>query len=199
MMAGVCLLSSQCVKKYQGCPKEGYEYVNSTLRSMYSPAVDSIAVGESIILESSAPKSFIDEKSNESVKNTSPIIHGPLGIVMLYPVYQAAVDSFELTAEVGKVIKDTANFTSGQLEGFRTIEWDGTSVDYFKTRIKITARARGIYALALDEQGCKDADCARYRYFPKVGNTDQHLYYWSNVSGDLGDQAKYFSYCVKVY
>ena len=199
MMAGVALLSLQCVKKYQGCPKEGYEYVNSTLRSWYTPGSDSIALGDTMILEASAPKSFIDESTYASVKNTSSIINGPLGISMLYPVYKPAVDSFELTAEVGKVIKDMANFTSGQLEGFRTIEWDGTSVDSYKIRINITARARGIYALALDEQGYKDADCARYKYLPKVGNADQHLDYWISATGNLSDEVRYYTYCVKVY
>jgi hypothetical protein len=199
MMAAVALLSSRCIKKYQGCPKEGYEYVNSTLRSWYSPGTDSIALGESIILEASAPRSFIDENTYASVKNTSSIIHGPLGISMLYPVYQPAVDSFELIAQVGKAIKDSVNFSSGALEGFRTIEWDGSSVDSFKIRIEIRSLARGIYALALDEQGYKDADCARYKYFPKVGNADQHLDYWLSATGNLSDEVRYYTYCVKVY
>lgn len=181
------------------CPKEGYEYLNTTSYCWYSPGTDSIPIGGIITLEASVLKAFVDETTNTQVKNTSPIISGPLGVGMLYPSFQAAADSFELTAQIGKIIKDTINFSAGILKGFRTVEWDGSSTDSFKIKIKIKPLARGIYSIALKEQGYKDSDCARYKYFLKVGNTDQHLNYWLNATGNISDEVQYYAYCFKVY
>lgn len=199
VIAGATLLLLHCRRISELCPKEGYEYVNTTLRSWYSPTIDSIPLGQSITLVASAPRSFIDENTGVAVKNTCPIINGPLGIVMIYPSYQAAADSFEVTAQTGKVIKDTANFSEGILKGFRTIEWDGSFVDSFKIEIKVRTLAKGIYGVALGQQGYKDIDCARYKYFPRVGNSDQHLDFWLAALGNVSDNVRYYTYCFKVY
>ena len=199
VIAGFILLSLHCIKKSQLCPKEGYEYVNSTARAWYSPEIDSIPVGELITLVASAPRSFIDENTGTPVENTCPIINGPLSIAMIFPLYQPAADSFEVTARIGKVIKDTVHFTEGMLKGFRTVEWDGSSVDSFNLEIKIRPLAKGIYALALGQQGYKDTQCARYKYFLEVGNANQHLDFWLAALGNLGDDVRYFTYCFKVY
>ena len=199
VIAGFILLSLHCRKRSQLCPKEGYEYVNTTARARYSPEIDSIPLGEFITLVASAPRSFIDENTGIPVKNTCPIINGPLSIAKLFPLYQAAADSFEVTARIGKAIKDTVNFSEGILKGFRTIEWDGSSVDSFNIEIKIRPLARGFYALTLGQQGYKDTECARYKYFPAVGNTNQHLDFWLAAVGNLSDDVRYFTYCFKVY
>jgi len=114
---------------------------------------------------------------------------------MIYPLQQPSVDSFELTAQVGKVIKDTINFSAGILRGFRTVEWDGSSIDSFKIKIAVKPLARGIFIIALGQQGYRDSDCALYKYFLNVGN-EQHLYY---LSGYIGDYERNFGYCFKVY
>jgi len=199
VIAGEILLSFHCTKGKGMCPKEGYEYVNTTSRCWYTPSIDSIHVGGIITLEASVPKTFVDEQTNTTVVNTASIIDGPLGIGMLYPSFQAAADSFELTAQVGKIIKDTTNFSEGSLKGFRTIEWDGNSIDSFKIKISIKPLAKGIYSVALKQQAYKDSDCALYKYFLKVGNTDQHLNYWLDATGNISDEVKDFAYCFKVY
>ena len=94
---------------------------------------------------------------------------------MIYPMYQAAVDSFGLKARIGQVIKDTMQFPEGQLKGFRTIRWDGNSIDSFRIKISIKAVAKGIYAFALGQQSAKNTDCALYKYFLRPGNPDPHL------------------------
>jgi hypothetical protein len=162
------VLFYSCTKKYSGCPKEGYEYINTTSHCWYSPGTDSIPLGSSLTLEASVPRTFVDDNTNAIVTNTSSIINGPFGVVMIYPTYQAAVDSFELTAQIGKVIKDTVNFSEGSLKGFRTIEWNGSSIDSFKMKITIKALAKGIYAFGLNQQGYKDKDCALYKYFLRL-------------------------------
>jgi hypothetical protein len=150
-------------------------------------------------LEASVPKTFSDEVTNTRVTNKSLIINGPLGIGMIHPTFQAAADSFEINAQIGKVIKDTINFSAGILKGFRTIEWDGSSIDSFKIKLSIKTLARGIYSFALKQQGYKDNDCALYKYFLKVGNSDQHLNYWLEATGNISDEVRFYSYCFKVY
>ncbi len=197
-----CLLAVlfySCVKKYSGCPKEGYEYINETSFCKYNPISDSIRLGDIITLEASIPKTFVDAASNTTVTNTASIVEGPLGVVMIYPTYQAAVDSFELTAQIGKVIKDTVQFSEGILKGFRTIQWDGNLIDSFKIKLSIKALARGIYAVALRQQSAKDEDCALYKYFLRPGNGDQHLDYWMDAFGNVSDEVSFFTYCFKVY
>lgn len=118
---------------------------------------------------------------------------------MITPLYQAAVDSFQLTAEVEKIIKDTINFSIGQLKGFRTMEWDGSSIDSFKIRIKINPIAKGIYAFSMGQQAYPDKDCALYKYFLKPGNSNQHLNYWLHAFLNVSDGVAFFTYCFKVY
>ena len=199
VIAGLYLLSFACTKRNMTCPKEGYIYSNSTFVCQYSPVSDSIELGSIITLEAAVPKKFIDETSNTTVTNAASILEGPLGIGMIYPTYQSAADSFELSAQVGKIIKDTAHFSEGILEGFRTIQWDGNSIDSFKMKISIKALARGIYSFALKQQSAKDHDCALYKYFLRPANANQHLNYWMDYIGNVSDQVAFFTYCIKVY
>ena len=197
-----CLLAvlvCSCVKKYSGCPKEGYEYINETSLCWYSPVTDSIRLGDTITVEASIPKRFEDARSNTTVTNTASIVEGPLGVTIIYPTYQAAVDSFELTSEIGKVIKDTVQFSEGILKGSRTIQWDGNLIDSFRIKLSIKALARGIYAVSLRQQSAKDKDCALYKYFLRPGNADQHLNYWMDAFGNVSDEVVFFAYCFKVY
>jgi hypothetical protein len=199
VIAGFLLLSLHCRKRNESCPKEGYEYINTTSHCWYNPDIDSIPVGGVIILSASIPKTFVDEISNSIVTNTSDIVEGPFGVVMLNPTYRAAIDDFELSAEIGKIIKDTINFSSGMLKGFRTIRWDASSPDSFKMKITIKPLVKGIYDMALKQQGAKDKDCALYKYFLKVAS-DQHLHYWAEFNnGVIDDYARNYAYCFKVY
>ena len=194
------LLSVTCSKRIDsGCKKMGYEYVHTQSLCWYSPVQDSLVIGSTIILTASVPRTFIDENTRSTVTNLSAVINGPLHVLMISPSYQAAVDSFELTAEVGKIIKDTVHFSIGQLKGFRTLEWDGSAIDSFRIRIKINPIAKGIYAFSLGQQAYVDKDCALYKYFLKPGNSNQHLNYWMNVFGNVSDQVAFFTYCFKVY
>jgi len=200
MIAGFfTLLSFSCTKKHTVCPKEGYEYINTTSLCWYSPASDSIAIGSIITLEASVPKTFIDDVTNTTINNTTSYIECPFGVGMLYPLFAASIDSFELTAQIGKIIKDTVHLSSGQLKGVRTIRWDGNAPDSFRMKITIKALARGIYSFSLGQQGYRDSDCALYKYFLKVGNADQHLNYWMQYLGNVSDGVRYFTYCIKIY
>jgi len=195
----IALLSAKCIKKIdEGCQKMGYEYVNETSVCWYTPATDSIRVGDTITLEASIPKSFTDPRTNTTVTNSAKFVEGPLGIGMIFPIYQAAADSFAMTAQIGSVLKDTIHFPETQLKGFRTIQWDRTAIDSFRIKIWIRPLSKGIYSLALNQQSAMDKDCALYKYFLKPGN-DQHLYYWMNVFGNVSDQVAFFAYCFKVY
>jgi len=186
-----------CRKKPNIPPKWGYEYLNTNSYYWYSPSFDSLPVGSIITLEASVPKTFLDENTNVTVTNSCSFINGPLGVSMIYPNYQVSIDSFELTPEIGKVIKDTINLSAGQLKGVRTIEWNGNYLDSFKMKIRIRSLAKGIYALGLGQQGYRDKDGALFKYFLKPGNADQHLHYWADVFGSITGQETF--YCVKFY
>lgn len=197
-MGILLLLLFSCTKKVPQCPKEGYQYVNETFHCWYNPGLDSIPVGDTLLLEASIPTTFIDQARNTLVTNTASVVEGPLVIGMIYPTYQAAADSFKLIAQVGKVIKDTVQFPEGQLKGFRTIRWEKSTADSFTIRIGIVPLAKGTYSLALTQQSAKDSDCALYKYFLSPGN-DQHLNYWMDAFGNVSDQVAFYAYCFKVY
>lgn len=199
VIAGIGLLLLSCTKPKSSCSKQGFEYSNSSFRCWYSPSVDSLPIGSILYLEASVPRTIIDENTRATVTNTSSIIEGPLHVLMVSPLYQAAVDSFELTAEVGKLFKDTMNLSAGQLKQVRTIKWDTSSIDSFKIRVKIKPRAKGIYAFSLGQQSSIDKDCALYKYFLRPGNANQHLNYWMDAFANVSDQVAFFTYCFKVY
>jgi len=199
VIAGVALLLLCCNKPRNPCSKQGFEYSNSTFRCWYSPSIDSLPIGSILYMEASVPRTFINENTRATVTNTSSIIEGPLHVFMISPLYQAAVDSFELTAEVGKVFKDTINLSPGQLKQVRTIQWDASSIDSFKIRMRIKSIGKGIYAFSLGQQSSIDKDCALYKYFLKPGNTNQHLNYWMDAFGNVSDGVAFYTYCFKVY
>jgi len=199
VIAGCVLLLFACEKSKDPCSKRGYEYSNSAFRCWYNPSADSVSLGSVIILDASVPKSFIDDYTHTMVTNTSSLINGPLGVAMISPIYQAAIDSFDIIGEVGKVVKDTINLSTGQLKGVRTIEWDGRTIDSFKIRIKIKPLAKGIYAFSLGQQASLDKDCALYKYFLSPGNSNQHLNYWKETFGNVSSQVAFSTYCFKVY
>ncbi len=195
----IILFLTSCTKKHNDCPKEGYEYINNISYCQYISSMDSISLKDSIILIASIPRTFPDETSNVIVHNTSDIAEGPLHITMLYPTETAAADSFEITARKGQVIKDTLQFSEDMLKGFRTIRWDQNSNDSFQIKISIKPLVKGVYIIALGQQGSKDKDCALYKYFLNVGS-EQHLYYLSQYNnGYIGDYERNFGYCFKVY
>jgi len=199
VIAGSILLLLSCKKPKDPCSKRGFEYSSSIFHCWYGPSTDSVPLGSIMMLEGSVPRAFTDEYTNSKVTNTSSILNGPLGVGMILPNYQAAIDSFEITAEVGKVIKDTINLSAGQLKGVRTIEWDCSSIDSFKMRLKIKPLAKGIYSFALKQQSSVDKDCALYKYFLQPGNTNQHLNYWMDAFGSVSSSVAFYTYCFKVY
>jgi hypothetical protein len=188
-----------CKRTEVFCPKEGYEYVNTSSFYFYSPGLDSVPVGSTFIMTGAIPKTFTDDLTNTVVRNTTSSAIGSLGVGMIYPEFKAAVDSFEILPEVGEVRKETGQFTEGQLKGFRSIVWVDNGGDSLQIRLKIRALARGVYALAVRQQASKDSDCALFKYFPRPANVDQHLHYWEQYIYPVESAIANTTYCVKVY
>jgi hypothetical protein len=189
-----------CTKSERLCAKKGVEYMNTDNRCYYSPAADSLPLGESLILTAAVPKTFFDTERNHITTNSQADIVGSIGIVRLSPDIKGAMNEMILTAEKGKIIKDSVQFTSGQLEANRTTVFTGNSTDSFRMKLIIKPLNRGIYAIALGSQGTHDVDCAGYKYFLNVGNTDQHLNYILQVTnGYLSDYERNYAYCIKIY
>jgi len=189
-----------CTKKKEGCPKAGYEYITSLSKCRYSPTSDSIPLNSTIYIEATLPKIFVDENSNTTVFNIDGKVEGPLDIIMLFPLEEGAVENFEIIPKIGAVIKDSIHASSGQLKSFRTLIWDAHSRDSFSIKIELKALVRGVYGFSIGQQSSRDKDCALYKYFLKVGNTDQHLNYLAQYNnGYVSDYERNFAYCFKVY
>jgi hypothetical protein len=107
--------------------------------------------------------------------------------------------NYEFNKGAGTLIKDSIQFSQGQLISFRTAYWNYLK-DSFKLKVIIKPKVRGIFFVGLGQQGNRDVDCALYKYFLKVINPDQHLYYLAQTSnGFISDNARNYAYCFKVY
>ncbi len=115
-------------------------------------------------------------------------------------LFEGAIDDVDFFPVAGTLLKDSIHFTAYQLKSFRTAQWDGTSIDSFKIKINIKPKYRGVYIVNLGQQGNRDADCALYKYFIKVKNPDQHLYFLAQANnGYIDNYSRDYAYCFKVY
>lgn len=194
------LLNFGCKKQPTSCPKLGYEFTYSKPGVTYFPGIDSFPLGNQITLEASAPKSFFEEEKRYVVTLNVNTILGPLGVQKLTndPIVPriGAIEDVELIAIEGSMLKDTTQFSQSQLKGFRTANWI-SNADSFKLKIIIKPKIKGTFIIALNQQGNRDTDCALFKYFLKVINQNQHLYFLEPEYGYVpsSDQA----YCFKVY
>jgi hypothetical protein len=197
------LLNFSCTKPVNTCPKMGYEYVYFKPGVTYSPGVDSFALGSQIILEASAPKTFFEEEKRYSVTLNESQILGPFAAQKATGNATTprigAIDDLDLIPQQGTLVKDTVQFSEGQLKGFRTVYWISDQ-DSFRLKVVIKPKIRGVFFISLSQQGNRDTDCALYKYFLKVMNTDQHLYFLEQVNnGYIPDKDRDHAYCFKVY
>jgi len=197
------LLNPSCKKHPPSCAKLGLEFTYTKPGVIYSPGSDSIPLGSDITLEASAPITFFDDSKQYNVTINSENILGPItaskatGNVTVPTAY--AIDDLVLTATIGKIIKDTVQFTTEQLKGARTVYWQ-KDLDSFRLKISIKPNIRGVFFIGLGQQGNRDTDCALYKYFLRVKNYDQHLYFLSQLYGGyLDDNSRNYAYCFKVY
>lgn len=197
------LLGGSC-KKQINCPKMGYEYTFSKSLVHFNPSYDSIRLGSDIQINASVPKTFFDSQNRYSVTLRESKIMGPLSVSKAtnnstIPII-GAIEDVELIPIIGNIIKDSIQFSQGQLMGFRTAYWDGMSNDSFRLKVTIKPKIQGVFFVTLGQQGNRDADCALYKYFLPVSNPDQHLYLFSLANnGYIDNYSKIYTYCFKVY
>jgi hypothetical protein len=200
----VALLGLTCKKMNHVCPKLGYEYNYSERNVFYFPLIDSISLGDSILMEASAPKKFFDNYFNYNVTLNESDISGPFSISKVsgrtdLPVLGAMKD-VELISVTGTIEKDSVNLSAGQLETVRTMHFDGSLPDSFKLKVYIKPKIKGVFFASLGQQGNRDIECALYKYNLKVANRDQHLYFLANANnGYVSDYENDHVYCFKVY
>lgn len=194
------LLGNSCNKQPAICSKMGYEFTYSKPGTTYSPGIDSIPLGNQIIIEASAPKSFFDEGKQYNVTLHESAILGPLGIQKLTndPITPriGAIEDVDLIALEGSLLKDTIQFSQEQLKGFRTTYWISKS-DSFKLKVIVKPKIKGTFIIILNQQGNRDKECALYKYFLNVINTNQHLYFLEPLYGYIPVDNR--AYCFKVY
>jgi hypothetical protein len=194
----VAVLLTAC-RKYTICPKMGYEFLYDKPGCLYTPISDSIPIGASITITAAAPRTFYDEEKKYIVTDSDSTINGPLRIIKLMPT-EGVIEDMILTPEHGKIVKDTILFSDDQLKSFRTVYWDGNSPDSFKLKIHIRPKIKGIFVVNLGQQSSRSYDCALYKYFLKIRNTDQHLYFLEQANnGSVSDYERNYTYCFKVY
>ena len=189
-----------CKKPPQTCPMFGYEFTYSKRGAFYSPGVDSFPLGNQITLQASAPKAFFEEEKRYNVKLEENTIFGPLGIQKLTNDLTipriGAIEDVELIMLQGTLVKDTIQFSEGQLKSFRTAYWISSS-DSFRLKVIIKPKIKGTFIIALNQQSNRDADCALYKYFLNVTNPNQHLYFLEPLYGYIPLDER--AYCFKVY
>lgn len=193
-----------CVKPPKTCSKFGYEYSYTKPSVNYQPGLDSIPLGTSLTLEANAPKNFFDEEKHYDVSLHENTIFGPLGIIKatnnVDVWFTGAIEDMELTALTGSIVRDSIQFSPGQLKSFRTAYWDRNNSDSFHLKIVIKPKVKGTFFVNLGQQSNRDADCALYKYFLKVSNTDQHLYLLAQANnGYIDDYSRNYAYCFRVY
>jgi hypothetical protein len=200
LLMPMVLINLGCKKQISSCSKMGYEFMYSKPGVIYSPGIDSFLLGNEITIEAAAPKSFYDEEKGYVVIVNETQIHGPLGIQKLItnPIITraGAIEDVELTPIKGYLVKDTSQFSQGQLENFRTAYWISDS-DSFRLKIVVKPKIKGTFIIALNQQGNRDKDCALYKYFLKVINSNQHLYFLQSLYGYIPQDDR--TYCFKVY
>jgi hypothetical protein len=197
------LLGLNC-KKNQNCSEEGIQYVYSNYTVNYSPGLDSIPLGSSLIVEAALPKSFFDQNFQKTVSCTETTIIGPFNISKLVSnpnlTFAGAISDMELTPLKGVLIKDTLHFSTSQLESFRTAYWEGNQSDSFRLKINVKPQVRGTFFISIRDQGNKNSNCALFKYLPMVTNLDKHFYLMTPITnGEISDIAQKFVYCFKVF
>lgn len=179
----------------------GYEYIYSKPGVKYSPGIDSFTLGNQITLEASVPITFFEEEKRYNVTLNETQILGPFaaqkatGNSTIPRI--GAIEDLELIPQTGSLLKDTIQFSEGQLKGFRTAYWI-SDLDSFRLKLVIKPKIKGIFFIGLSQQGNRDKDCALYKYFVKVKDQDQHLYLLEQADGISNIQNEY-TYCFKVY
>ncbi|MFZ1458011.1 MAG: hypothetical protein WAT46_18340 [Saprospiraceae bacterium] len=202
----VILLSCSltCKKKPIECPQLGIEHAYFKSGVIYTPGFDSIILGGEVELYAHAPRSFFDTVYQKIVTLTTNDLRGYLSIGKTTgnaasPI-SGAIEHFNFFPEMGSLYKDSLNYTGSQLTFLRSTSWNTSVSDSFRIRIRLVPKIRGTFIVVLGQQASKDSDCAIFRYFLKIANNDQHLYYYQNaVGGPISESNYHFTYCFKVY
>lgn len=198
------LVVIDCKKKPLECPQLGVEYSYFNPGVIYRPDFDSIQFGTSVELYAHVPRSFFDTVYQKIVTLTTNDLRGYLSIGKTTgnaasPI-SGAIEHFNFFPEMGSLYKDSLNYTGSQLTFLRSTSWNTSVSDSFRIRIRLVPKIRGTFIVVLGQQASKDSDCAIFRYFLKIANNDQHLYYYQNaVGGPISESNYHFTYCFKVY
>lgn len=196
----VLLLGLGCKKQQNECPKMGIEYKYSKPAISFYPGSDSLPLGSTIMIEAAVPKSFFDEDRGYNVLLTEPYILGPLGIQKLTndPILPqvGAMEDIEFSNQFGRLVKDTVRFTPGQ----NKISWTAymeNDADSFRIKVNCKPKIKGVFTVAFTQAGNRDNECALFKYFLSVKNTDQHLYFLAPLYGYTPIDNRIYSF--KIY
>ncbi len=196
----VAVLTSSC-KKEPSCAKMGYEFVYTDYGVRYYVDNDSIPLGNSVTIEAAVPKTFFDNYTNTNVTLTENTISGPLSVFKatndpMIPRLDATF-SVSVSSDIGNCVIDSLPWGTYRKYYKTTF---ASFPDSFKLKINVTPNEKGIYFLGLAQQGNRDRECAVFRYFIKVKDTNQHLYFLEeNNGGVLLPEDRDYAYCFKVY
>lgn len=196
----VAVLASSC-KKEPSCAKMGYEFVYTDYGVRYYIDDDSIPLGGSVTLDASVPKTFGNSYTNSAVSLNENNIWGPLGVLKATNdpsmPREDALSKVSISPLIGSCVIDSLNWGSFRKYYKTTFIADQ---DSFKLKLSINPLDKGVYFIILKEQYNRNSECALFKYFPKIKDTDQHLYYLAATTGGvILPEDQDYVYCFKVY
>ncbi len=193
----------QCKKEPDSCPDFGYEYTYFQKGISYTPELDSFQLGDELLVTGSVPKMFFDSIYSRNVRVDNNLLKGSFIITKTsgdatIPSIGAASD-VTITPIIGRIYKDSISYTPFQLENLRSVEWQSLG-DSLQLVFKVKPLVKGTFIVGLNQQSLRDTKCALFKYLVRISNSNQHLYFISNISGGyISEYNRNFNYCFKVY
>lgn len=191
-----------------GCPSPCIEAVyDFQITASVRPSKDSVAVGDTIYLESYFPSKLIDTQSKVLVDYANAkSISGNIGFNDLSRINSTGTQNDSSTTKYFQYIS-----FEGSIYNSRDIPiyWAVNQTRYeeknsqYKLKLAIIPLKKGTYMLilgnALSNGRNGSKNCEKASFAINFSNTDQHLYYYENKFGNLSDADRRRSYCFTVY
>ena len=168
---------------------------------LFTPAEDSIRIGDTVFFESATPTKMMDNSNGRTIDYSGVNNFGSiLGIGEIIGInnIKDAVDSFSFKPIKGSIYSDS-KFSPTRVKQIKYIEENG----YYRLSIAIIALKRGVYIISTSDMPDVVRKCDRSIITMKINNnTDQHLHYLKDIyygSAQMNSLDSTHAYCFKVY
>jgi hypothetical protein len=166
------------------------------------PDVDSFMLNQPFEIRLALPRKFTSEPNPYSSNFIKTEIFATVTIIKLDSLFDGAVNNFYFNASMGKLYRDTINFTTEYLRRKNIVASAVALNGDTSLRGSYTFKPlqRGNYLMAFSYFGAKDFDCSLYRYDIRPNVLDQHLHLITAVTNSpVSETDRLYAYCFKVY